>query len=152
MERIGLIIVTAVTLGVAASAQPQDRSARKLADKMAVAFSWGLGELDRRHLIRGPLQVSLQLDVPDLGSGQKEFTLKRFRSFKAMEHWMTADPDHWNSGVDRQSGDRISCRRGLCRLYLAENQMAHNHVYLTHIWYGYSRGKIYVRKLRLLYG
>ena len=52
----------------------------------------------------------------------------------------------------RDSGETTSCRRGLCRLDLVDNQMAHNHVFLTRIWYGYSNGKVYVRKLRLLYG
>ena len=150
MTKAILIIAAIASLAGAGSARPQDRVARKLANKMAVAFFTGLAELDRRHLLRAPLQVSLQLDEPDTAGGQKEFYSKTFRTFAAMECWMKSEED---SGAPfRQSGDRISCHRGLCRLYLAENQMAHNHVYLTHIWYGYAKGKIFVRKVRLLYG
>jgi hypothetical protein len=68
-----------------------------------------------------------------------------------MERWMKREQQEDGTPF-RMSGQRISCRRGLCRLDLVDNQMAHNHVFLTRIWYGYSGKKIFVRKMRLLYG
>jgi hypothetical protein len=52
----------------------------------------------------------------------------------------------------RTSGEKLSCRRGICSLDLVDNQMAHNHVYLTRVWYGRSKGRLYVKKVRILYG
>ncbi|MBV9241543.1 MAG: hypothetical protein JO314_06005, partial [Acidobacteria bacterium] len=65
MKTVILTLAAVALLAVGAVAQPQDQTARRLANKMAVAFFAGMGSLDHRHLLRGPLQVSLQLDEPD---------------------------------------------------------------------------------------
>src|SRR4051812_21362353 len=110
MKKTLLIAAIAASLAVSAAAQPQDRAARKMADKMAAAFSNGLGPLDRRYPLRARLQVSLQTDTPDVG--QPEFTSKSFRSFAAMQRWMKSEQDEAGAPF-RSSGERVSCRRGL---------------------------------------
>ncbi len=130
--------------------QTSDRAARTLAGRMATAFALGrLSRLDKEHLLGKRLELSIQHWITD--GDDPEFEAKTFRSFAAMERWLKADESEPGFPV-RTSGERISCSRGLCRLDLRDNQMAHNHVFLIRIWYGSAKGKIVVKKLRLLYG
>jgi hypothetical protein len=149
MKKLFLSVAIAATLAVTAAAQSQDREALRMAEKVAAAFSNGLAPLDHRYPLRARLHVTKQYDIYDVG--QREFEYKTFRSFTAMDRWMKREQQEDGTPF-RMSGQRVSCRRGLCRLDLVDNQMAHNHVFLTRIWYGRSHGKIYIRKLRLLYG
>ena len=128
----------------------QDRAARNLADKVAAAFSNHVGSLDRANLLRGRLKVSIQnWIVPD--DSFPEFQSRTFKNFTAMERWLKSEENQ--PGFPRRtSGMGLSCRSGLCRLDLKDGQMMHNHVYLTRIWYGYSKGSIYIKRIKLLYG
>jgi hypothetical protein len=128
------------------SVDAQDKTARKLADRMAASFSNGLRPLDNRHLLRGRLSVSIQNWI-----AEPEFESRTFKSFTAMERWLKKEENQPGFPI-RTSGENVSCRKGLCRLDLVDNQMAHNHVYLTHVWYGYQKGRIYVKRVRILYG
>jgi hypothetical protein len=151
MKKVIIVIAFTLVVSIPTFAQ-QDKTAKKLADKMAAAFSNGkLDELDLVNLLHGRrLKLSTQNWITDVG--QKEFESRTFKNFWAMERWMEQEEaDHPGFPV-RTSGENISCRKGLCRLDLVDNQMAHNHVYLTHVWYGYQKGKIYVKRIRILYG
>ena len=144
-----LILCAVIAFACMLSVQAQDKTAKKLANRMAASFSNGLRPLDSRHLLRGPLKLSLQYWITD--GDDPEFESRSFKSFAAMEWWMKSR-QHEDGTPFRTSGQNVSCRKGLCRLDLVDNQMAHNHVYLTHIWYGYQKGKIYVKRIRILYG
>ena len=149
MKSLILVLTFLLLCSAVVSAQTQDREARRLADRMSAAFFNGLGALDKEHLVRGRLHVSQQYDIYDVG--QNEFESRSFRSFSGMERWMKSE-EQGDGTPFRMSGEKVSCRRGLCRLDLVDNQMSHNHVYLTRIWYGRTGGKLYVKKVRILYG
>jgi hypothetical protein len=87
--------------------------------------------------------------VPDDNS--PEFESRTFRNFTAMERWLKSEENQPGFPL-RTSGDKLSCRRGLCRLDLLDGQMMHNHVYLTRVWYGHSKRGLYVKRIKLLYG
>jgi hypothetical protein len=144
------IVLALVFVGCTFSVHAQqDRAARKLADKVSAAFSNGLGPLDHPPLFRGPLKVTIQNWIYDVGMHEYEF--KTFRSFTAMERWLKKEENQPGFPM-RTSGDKVGCSRGVCRLDLVDGQMAHNHVFLTRIWYGRSKGALYVKKIKLLYG
>jgi hypothetical protein len=149
MKQPTVLLAFVLLLSAFAFGQTQDRDARRLAARMSAAFFNGLGVLDKQHLVRGRLLVSQQYDIYDIG--QHEFDSRSFHSFTAMERWMKSE-EHEDGTPFRMSGEKLYCRRGLCRLDLVDNQMAHNHVYLTRIWYARSGGKLYVKKVRILYG
>ena len=142
------IILTGCSITITA-AQGNDKQTRMLADNVATAFSNGLTKLDRRRLLRGALKLSIQYWITDVG--QPEFESKTFANFSAMEGWLKSEENEPGFPV-RTSGERVSCRSGICRLDIVDNQMAHTHVYLTRIWYGYSGGHIYGKRIRILYG
>ncbi|MEP7076083.1 MAG: hypothetical protein ABI878_09740 [Acidobacteriota bacterium] len=129
--------------------QTTDRRALMLAETISSAFGNGLTSLDRQNLLRGHLKLTKQYDITD--GDQPEFESKTFTSFAAMERWLKKEENEPGFPV-RMSGEKVTCRRGICRLDLVDNQMAHNHVFLTRIYYGYSGGRIYVKRLRILYG
>ena len=129
--------------------QTSDKRALVLARTISAAFSNGLTGLDKRHLLRGRLKLTKQYDITD--GDQPEFESKTFASFAAMERWLKKEENEPGFPI-RMSGENVSCRRGICRLDLVDNQMAHNHIFLTRIYYGYVGGHIYVKRLRILYG
>jgi hypothetical protein len=128
-------------------AQSQDRQAKKLADKVSLAFAYGLGKLDSGKLLNGPLKLTIENS-----GGEIECEYKSFRTFAAMERYLKGE-SHQPGFPIRSSGDKkLSCRNGLCRLDLVDNQMAHNRVFLTKIYYGSAKGRIYVKKLYIIFG
>ncbi len=149
MKKIILFTVFVFTCSTALQAQSQDKAARKLAGKVATAFSNGVGSLDRSHLLKGRLELSIQHWITD--GDMPEFESRSFKSFQAFELWLKKEENEPGFPI-RTSGERVSCRGGLCRLDLKDGQMMHNHVYLTRVGYGYSKGRLYVKKLRILYG
>lgn len=140
-----LTLAIAICTITAAKGQISDKKALVLARTISTAFSNGLTGLDKRHLLRGRLKLTKQYDITD------GLESKTFASFAAMERWLKKEENEPGFPV-RMSGENVSCRRGICRLDLVDNQMAHNHVFLTRIYYGYVGGRIYVKRLRILYG
>ena len=150
MRKIIIFAIVVFTCTIALQAQSQDKAARKLAGKMAAAFANDVRPLDRDRLLRGRLKMSIQHSIiPD--DSFPEYESRTFQSFSAMELWLKSEENQPGFPV-RTSGERISCRRGVCRLDLIDGQMMHNHVYLTRVWYGRSRGRLYVKRIRMLYG
>ena len=148
MKRIltlSMLIVAACSFGQA-QRHSKLRGPAKLANDVATAFSLRLGKLDRQSLLRGRLRLTMQNWI-----AEPEFEFKSFRNFAAMERWMKRE-EHQPGFPMRTSGDKVYCRRGLCRLDLLDGQMMHHHVYLTRINYGYRNGRIYIKRLRILYG
>jgi hypothetical protein len=143
-----LLIVIAVALLASSPTFAQtDKKAMKLADKMAEAFSNGMGRPEIDALLRGRrLPLSIENSNVD-----PEFESKTFKSFTALERWLKSR-EHENGAPFRMSGERVSCRKGLCRLDLEDGQMMHSHIYLTRVWYGYDKRGIYVKRIRILYG
>jgi len=148
MKKLILLAVIVFTGAFSLQAQ-QDKAARKLANKMSAAFSNGLRPLDQEHLLVGRLNLSIQHWITD--GDMPEFESRTFKSFTAMERWLKKEENEPGFPM-RTSGQKVSCGRGLCRLDLVDGQMAHNHVYLTRVWYGSSKGRLYVKKVRILYG
>lgn len=126
--------------------QTQDQQARKLANKVSTAFFLGLQRLDRDHLVRGRLKVTIENS-----GGEPEYEYKSFRSFGEMQRWMKSEEN--DEGVPwRESGQKLYCRKGLCTIGLVDGQMRHSHVFLTKMYYGYDKGRIFVRRLYIIYG
>lgn len=135
------------TCSIALQAQSQDKKAKKLADKVSTAFAYDLRKLDSAKLLNGPLKLTIENSA-----GEVEFEYKSFRNFTAMERWLRSLVVQPGFPV-RSSGDAPTrCRKGVCRLDLIDNQMAHNRVFLTRIYYGYSKGSIYIKKLYVIFG
>ena len=149
MKRLLLATTIAVCSITVVIGQTSDKQGRKLADTVSRAFGNGLTRLDRQLLLRGRLKLSIQHWITDIG--QPEYEARTFANFAAMERWLKREENQPGFPV-RTSGEKVSCRDGVCRLDLVDNQMAHNHVYLTRIWYGYSGGHIYVKRIKILYG
>ena len=147
MKKLIVLASLALFCVIAVPAQRQDNQAKKLADKVAAAFANGLGKLDSEKLLRGPLKLTIENS-----GGEPEHEYKTFRTFAAMERYMKRQ-SHEPGFPVRTSGDKKpTCRNGLCRLDLVDNQMAHNHVFLTKVYYGYAKGKIYVKRLYIIFG
>lgn len=149
MRMFLLTIVFTVCSVAVAEGQTTDKRALAMAGTISAAFSNGLTGLDRKHLLKGRLKLTRQYDITD--GDQAEFESRTFGSFTAMERWLKHEETEPGFPV-RMSGEKVSCRSGICRLDLVDNQMAHNHVFLTRIYYGYAGGRIYVKRLRILYG
>ena len=147
MKKLTLLAFFGLSCAFATHAQSQDKQAKKLADKVSLAFAYGLGKLDSAKLLNGPLKLTIENS-----GGEVEFEYKSFRTWAAMERYMKSQSNEPGFPI-RSSGDsKLSCRRGLCRLDLVDNQMAHNRVFLTKIYYGYTKGRIYVKKLYIIFG
>ena len=146
MKKTVLALILGILCSIAVFGQSQDKQARKLADKVATAFFLGLSKLDRQSLLHSRLHLTIENSI-----GEPEFEYKSFRNFTAMERWMKSEENQPGFPV-RMSGEKVSCRGGRCRLDLIDGQMMHNHVYLTRIDYGYRKGRIYIKRLRILYG
>jgi hypothetical protein len=149
MRKIIILAIVVFTCTIALQAQSQDKAARRLANKMAAAFSNGLRPLDREHLLQGRLKLSIQHWITD--GDDPEYESRTFKNFSAMERWLKREENQPGFPV-RMSGERLSCRSGICSLDLIDGQMMHNHVYLTRVWYGHSKGRLYVKRIKILYG
>jgi len=147
MKKLVILALLGLLCAFSIHAQSQDKQAKKLADKVSLAFAYGLGKLDSEKLLNGPLKLTIENS-----GGEIECEYKSFRTFASMERYLKGE-SHQPGFPIRSSGDKqLSCRRGLCRLDLVDNQMAHNRVFLTKIYYGYTRGRIYVKKLYIIFG
>ena len=82
-----LIVVPLIVIAACSFAQAQRHSKksgpRQLADKVATAFSIGIGRLDRQGLLRGRLHLTKQNWI-----AEPEFEYQSFRSFTAMQRSM----------------------------------------------------------------
>jgi hypothetical protein len=145
-----LIVLAALVLVWACPIKAQqDRAARQMADRVAAAFFNGPRTLDRTNPVRKRVELSRQYWITD--GDMPEFQLYSFKSFLAMDRWLKKEENEPGFPL-RTAGDNVSCSRGLCRLRLVDGQMAHNHVYLTHLWYGRDKRGLYIKKMRILYG
>lgn len=147
-KRAATVVATFIIFGaIAAQAQNQDKAAKKMAEKVSTAFAYDLKKLDSEYLLNGRLKLTIEYS-----GGDVEFEYKTFRNFAGIERWLKSLVTEPGFPI-RSSGDsEPRCGKGLCRLDLIDNQMAHHRVFLTKIYYGYSKGRIYVKKLYVIFG
>lgn len=142
-----MVAILIILGAISANAQNQDKKAKKMAEKVSTAFADDLKKLDSEHLLNGRLKLTIENS-----GGDVDFEYKTFRNFAAMERWLKSLVTEPGFPI-RSSGDSgPSCRKGVCRLDLVDNQMAHHRVFLTKVYYGYSKGRIYVKKLYVIFG
>jgi len=147
MKKIIIFAIVIFSCTAALRAQSQDKKAAKLVDRVSTAFAYDLRKLDSAHLLNGKLKLTIENS-----GGDVEFEYKSFRNFTAMERWLKSLVVQPGFPI-RSSGDaEPRCRKGLCRLDLIDNQMAHNRVFLTKMYYGFSKGSIYIKKLYIIFG
>lgn len=142
MKRNFMIALIFLASSVAANAQAT--SPRRLASKVEIAYLYGLGELDGKHLINGRLRVVVE------DSLSEETETHYFRSFRAMERWLKKGQRE-DGTPRRATGDLGSCNNTRC-VVVYKNGILHNHLYLQKITFGYRNGRRYIKEIRLLDG
>lgn len=146
-KRAAVVAMLIIFGAISAQAQNQDKMAKKMAEKVSTAFAYDLKKLDSAHLLNGRLKLTIENS-----GGDVEFEYKTFRNFAAMERWLKSLVTEPGFPIRSRGDSEPRCRKGLCRLDLIDNQMAHHRVFLTKIYYGYSNGSIYVKKLYVIFG
>ena len=143
-----IIAILALVLFSILSVTAQDRQALRLCRRVQTAFSRGLGSLDRRHLLRGHLVMTIENSGADIVD--PEYETRHFATFRAMEQWLKRR-ENKEGAPWRLSGEKPECSRGRCLMYMQGGTL-HNHVYLEKMFYGYRRGRIYLKRLYVMYG
>src|SRR5205085_87217 len=132
------IILAVVFFSMLLSVTAQDRQALRLCTHVQTAFSRGLGSLDRNHLLRGRLTMTIENSGADIVD--PEYETRHFVTFRAMERWLK-HRENKEGAPWRLSGEKPACRRGRCLMYMQGGTL-HNHVYLEKMFYGYRHGRI----------
>lgn len=104
-----------------------------------------LEPLDQSRLIRGSVQIVVGYveETPD--------TVKRFRSFKALEIWLDRRVTKGLDNPGRYVREFKGCRRGVCS-FEDDSGSLHNQLYLSDILYGFRKGRPYIKALRVWNG
>jgi len=130
-------------------ASGQVKTPLQLVRKVQTLYFKRLTPLDRDHLLLGRLKVRFENSGADIG--QAPYVTKYFRSFAALEKWMKRSEGYQPGLPIRDTGEKPTCSRGRCEMYMQYGSL-HNHVYLEKLFYGYSRGRIYIKALHIMYG
>ena len=143
-----VLLIVGLLIFVTTGAVGQTQTPLQLVRKVQSLYMKRLSPLDRDNLIRGQIKVRFENSGAD---GESPYTTKYFRSFAALEKWMKRSEGYQPGLPYRATGEKPTCSRGRCVMYMQGGTL-HNHVYLEKLFYGYSRGKIYIKTLHIMYG
>ena len=131
-----------------AMAQPklQNKQIAPIAVQIAEAYkAKKLSSLDRAQLIRGSVKIVVGY-VEETSE-----TVRRFRSFKALERWLDNRVAKGLDNPGRYVRTFTGCRQGSCG-FDDDGGSLHNQLYLSEILYGYRKGRPFIKALHLWNG
>jgi len=143
---IFILLILLSTSLAAAQSRSQKKRIERIAVQIAEAYkSKSLSTLDRSRLLRGSVQIVVGYveETPD--------TVKRFRSFRALEIWLDRRVTKGLDNPGRYVREFKGCRKGSCGFY-DESGSLHNQLYLSEILYGFRKGRPFIKALRVWNG
>lgn len=150
---LGIVILAGVIF-LGAQARWPGGGPKGLAEQVKKAYGGNvLSTLDDANVLSGKFDAVIEntgIDTANPRWHELQFERGSFASFRDMQIWLKQREK--TSGVPFWFTGKLSnCRKGLC-MFTFPGGIDHNRLYLQKVYYGYKKGRLYVKKISLLNG